>query len=92
MSVEDKALLQALARHQWLSCLVSIVMSVLLSSGISAAWYLATCYEYMSLIEAAKCRCESRGQINDQRVTVAPGWSREDTIREELKRRAEQRE
>lgn len=74
-----------------------IVVGLACSAGsivaaTAVAYWMAvyTRAEIHRLIQSSKCECgNSPKQIHEQHVTLAPQWSREDTIREQLKLRFE---
>ncbi len=85
MSDSDKALLAGIRAIVMLAVLIAMAINIVVIA-VQSAWLLGKIHEN-------KCGCDSvHGQVHQQHVNVAPQWSREDTIREELKRRLEKQE
>ena len=64
-------------------------------AATAVAYWMAvyTRAEMHRLIESGRCECgNSPKQIHEQHVTLAPRWDREDTVREQLKLRAQARQ
>lgn len=86
-------LLRSLRRTAIIVGLACSVGSIIAATAI-ALWVSAhNRAELMRLMQSFKCECGNNAkQIHEQHVTLAPNWDREDTVREQLKLRAQARQ
>lgn len=100
-NVFTKELARVIGAGSWKASIVTTAVGLAL--GLVVVWLIGNWHiekiqdsiEHIELlIEKNKCNCkvDHRQQIHEQHVNVAPQWSREDTIREELKARRERQD